>query len=430
MIGGVIIVILLMLGIAAFVAIRPKDFFVSVSQPVVSKSQDNPLELRRSLLIIGPSVNFPPCVEQRKLIKPIMSGLLKGGHQFVEIYGSRPATQNGMPLTWLDGELFRSTFDAEDGFHMLYVDDQGRIKCRFTAPVIGDALLMIIDPIGGVPVLAPAFETPQVAADRLHPTEFDPDNPPPPAPMGSGQEDLPPIILDVDLPKPEGDAAASEPTPEEMAAMMEDVQSLAPGEMGGMQPYEPEDPTLPSDEDLDAEEGLATEDDNVSSEYGSDDSDETSEKDSGKKRPTPRSPSVFKDPPKETRQLPLKTGTMRPIGVYGVSPSQTGLRPPSPGMMTSIASIHSRHAEGRTLKGPRKRFQQNPFSVRVAGLYNENGRINGHDKDNEQLAGDMKKNLTKTKEEKLETISLKKPLPIKTVPKGRISFQNITILGE
>ena len=191
MLAAIVTVVLLMGLIAGFVAIRPKDLFKpETATDLAVRASESPFELRRTLLLIGPTVNYAGCSEQRRMLKPVLDRLLAAGHRLVEVYGEKPPSQNGVRLDWLDNPLLRSTFDAETGFPLLYIDNDGRVKFRVAAPVTGEALLMIIDPVNGRPALPPADPAASAAVVPVTSPDQHP-APPPDLPERSVIQDLP-----------------------------------------------------------------------------------------------------------------------------------------------------------------------------------------------------------------------------------------------
>lgn len=96
---------------------------------------------RKSLFIIGPSANHPPCRLQRRLLKPALAALIREDVTVVEIYGKERPRKNGEELDWLDPSLLRHALGAEDGFYVVYVNDEGKTVLRSQAPMITADLL-------------------------------------------------------------------------------------------------------------------------------------------------------------------------------------------------------------------------------------------------------------------------------------------------
>lgn len=96
---------------------------------------------RKSLFIIGPNANHPPCRLQRRLLKPALAALIREDVTVVEIYGKERPRKNGEELDWLDPSLLRHALGAEDGFYVVYVNDEGKTVLRSQAPMITADLL-------------------------------------------------------------------------------------------------------------------------------------------------------------------------------------------------------------------------------------------------------------------------------------------------
>lgn len=96
---------------------------------------------RKSLFIIGPSANHPACRMQRRLLKPALAALIREDVTVVEIYGKDRPRKNGEALDWLDSSLLRHALGAEEGFFVVYVDDDGKTILRSQAPMITADLL-------------------------------------------------------------------------------------------------------------------------------------------------------------------------------------------------------------------------------------------------------------------------------------------------
>lgn len=96
---------------------------------------------RKTLFIIGPSANHPPCRLQRRLLKPAIAALIREDVVVMEIYGDGRPRKNGEEIDWLDAALLRHALDAEEGFAVLYVDEDGKTALRSEAPVVTSDLL-------------------------------------------------------------------------------------------------------------------------------------------------------------------------------------------------------------------------------------------------------------------------------------------------
>ena len=109
---------------------------------------------RNTLFIIGSSANHPACRMQRRLLKPAIAALIREEIAVMEVYGDETPRQNGDPIDWLDPALLRHALNAEDGFFVIYVDDDGKTLFRSEAPMVTSdilhrARLDIAAPTGG-----------------------------------------------------------------------------------------------------------------------------------------------------------------------------------------------------------------------------------------------------------------------------------------
>jgi hypothetical protein len=141
----IVATICLIIGLGAGIfALRPKalrSLDVAVDQ---SASHEN-FTLAHSLLIIGPRMNEKFCAAQRKEFRRILQPLLSAQYKIIEIYGDNAPTENGQPYEWLDSHLLKRTLNAEEGFHMIHVNGEGRTGFHSGRPVVAEALLHILD---------------------------------------------------------------------------------------------------------------------------------------------------------------------------------------------------------------------------------------------------------------------------------------------
>ena len=96
---------------------------------------------RNTLFIIGPSANHSACKLQRRLLKPAIAALISEDVAVMEVYGETTPRKNGEPIDWLDSSLLRHAMDAEEGFFVIYVDDEGKTLFRSEAPMLTADLL-------------------------------------------------------------------------------------------------------------------------------------------------------------------------------------------------------------------------------------------------------------------------------------------------
>ncbi|MGV6802266.1 MAG: hypothetical protein ACWA5L_10125 [bacterium] len=115
---------------------------------------DSDYSLSKSIVIIGPLVNHKHCSNQRLELKRILPALAEKNIRIVELYGDRPPTKNGKEDHHLDNELLRQSLSAENGFHIILVDDHNRTCLRSIMPLAAEALFHIL----GLQDLLPDFD--------------------------------------------------------------------------------------------------------------------------------------------------------------------------------------------------------------------------------------------------------------------------------
>lgn len=104
----------------------------------------------RCLFLIGPEKNDPDCTDQRRAMKPLLQTMLDHDLSIVEIYGDRPPSRNGRVIEWLDTEILRQTMNAENGFHLVYVNDQGRASFHSIDPLSRQKIAVLLSlPLAG-----------------------------------------------------------------------------------------------------------------------------------------------------------------------------------------------------------------------------------------------------------------------------------------
>ncbi len=91
---------------------------------------------KNTLFIIGPSPNHNACRLQRRLLKPAIAALISEDVAVIEVYGDMRPTKNGEKMEWLDASLLRHAMNAEDGFYVVYVDQDGKTGFRSEAPML------------------------------------------------------------------------------------------------------------------------------------------------------------------------------------------------------------------------------------------------------------------------------------------------------
>jgi hypothetical protein len=91
---------------------------------------------KKTLFVIGPSVNAHACKIQRRLLKPAIAALIRDDVKVIEVYGDDRPRENGAPMEWLDASLLRHAMNAEEGFFVIYVDIDGQTIFRSEAPML------------------------------------------------------------------------------------------------------------------------------------------------------------------------------------------------------------------------------------------------------------------------------------------------------
>lgn len=138
-------IIILIGGISmAMFALRSQSL-QSLDIAINTKTSIGDFSLSKSLLLIGPEVNFPRCSQQRKELARILQPLLQADYKIIEIYGDLPPAENGRAYEWLDNPLLRKTLNAEEGFHLIHVAENGHTGFHSGQPVVAEALLHIFD---------------------------------------------------------------------------------------------------------------------------------------------------------------------------------------------------------------------------------------------------------------------------------------------
>ncbi|HNR75546.1 MAG TPA: hypothetical protein PKM48_00315 [Parvularculaceae bacterium] len=102
----------------------------------IRKTEPKRFSPKNTLFIIGPTANHNACRMQRRLLKPAIAALIRKDVSVIEVYGQSQPTKNGEPIDWLDASLMRHAMDAEEGFFVIYVDDDGKTIFRSEAPML------------------------------------------------------------------------------------------------------------------------------------------------------------------------------------------------------------------------------------------------------------------------------------------------------
>lgn len=96
---------------------------------------------KNSLFLFGPTTNHPPCRLQRRLLKPAVAALIREDIVVMEVYGDSPPRKNGEEVDWLDPSLLRHAMNADNGFWVVYVDENGKQLLRSAAPMLASDIL-------------------------------------------------------------------------------------------------------------------------------------------------------------------------------------------------------------------------------------------------------------------------------------------------
>ncbi|WP_375203716.1 hypothetical protein [Hyphococcus sp.] len=121
--------------IAALASFRP-NLIPEIGTSLRNAETVKKFSPRNTLFIIGPGANHPACRMQRRLLKPAIAALIREDITVMEVYGDATPRQNGDPMDWLDPALLRHALHAEEGFFIIYVDDDGKTLFRSEAPMV------------------------------------------------------------------------------------------------------------------------------------------------------------------------------------------------------------------------------------------------------------------------------------------------------
>lgn len=132
-----IIAVCIVIGVvAALASFRPSLLPEVGSTLMKAKTDLKKFSPRKTLFLIGPGPNHPACRMQRRLLKPAIAALIRNDVTVVEVYGENTPRKNGEPIGWLDPSLLRHAMEAETGFFVIYVDDDGKTLFRSEAPML------------------------------------------------------------------------------------------------------------------------------------------------------------------------------------------------------------------------------------------------------------------------------------------------------
>lgn len=142
------------LGAVAWLAMRRPQVLAEIGA-TLKEAELKRFSPKKTLFIFGPSLNHPPCRLQRRLLKPAVAALIRDDIVVVEVYGDMTPRKNGEDVDWLDPSLLRHAMNADDGFWVIFVDDDGKSVLRSAAPMIA------ADMLGRIGLDAPAPFAPQ-----------------------------------------------------------------------------------------------------------------------------------------------------------------------------------------------------------------------------------------------------------------------------
>lgn len=127
-------------AIAALMSMRP-EFIDRVGASIKDVEKIQKFSPRNTLFIIGPSETHPTCKMQRRLLKPAIPALISEDITVFELYGEDTPRKNGDLLEWLDPSLLRHALSVDDGFYLIYVNQDGKTQLRSEAPMVTKDIL-------------------------------------------------------------------------------------------------------------------------------------------------------------------------------------------------------------------------------------------------------------------------------------------------
>ncbi len=135
--GLTIAIAAICIAFGAFAAVAARgDFRMPDFAGLIGRADFKRFSPRKTLFIIGPSEDHSACRMQRRLLKPAIAALIRDDVAVIEIYGDETPRTNGEPMDWLDASLLRHAMTAEEGFYVIYVDDDGKTRFRSEAPML------------------------------------------------------------------------------------------------------------------------------------------------------------------------------------------------------------------------------------------------------------------------------------------------------
>ncbi len=129
------------LGAVAWLALKRPQVLAAIGA-TIKEAELKRFSPRKTLFIFAPTANHPPCRLQRRLLKPAVPALIRDDIVVMEVYGSEKPRKNGEEIDWLDPGLLRHAMSADDGFWVVYVDEDGKTVLRSAAPIVAADILV------------------------------------------------------------------------------------------------------------------------------------------------------------------------------------------------------------------------------------------------------------------------------------------------
>lgn len=142
------------LGGVAWLAMRRPEVLAEIGA-TLKEAELKRFSPKNTLFLFGPSVNHPPCRLQRRLLKPAVAALIRDDVTVMEVYGDGMPRKNGEAVDWLDPSLLRHAMNADNGFWVIFVDEDGKALLRSEAPMLAADILERIGLDAPTPLGAP-----------------------------------------------------------------------------------------------------------------------------------------------------------------------------------------------------------------------------------------------------------------------------------
>jgi len=117
---------------------------------------------KRTLFLFGPFASHPACRLQRRLLKPAIPAFIREDVTVIEVYGDERPRKNGEAIDWLDAALLRHAMDAENGFALIFCDEDGKTSLRSDTPMVTADILYRT----GLPIPVTLRSRPAASAQR------------------------------------------------------------------------------------------------------------------------------------------------------------------------------------------------------------------------------------------------------------------------